>query len=156
MCPALFFIGAAPGRVIFVRVRDTFFPCVLEHFVALRHGVRQQGAVPFEMGVVHQPVPQVQQVAVAQAQFFAHAEGALPFEEAPQHHDDRAACPPGGLEGGGRENIEKCPAPVAPELDDGPPGVFVGMVVMAVALGTGQLAVVEKGDQPIIALLLVH
>jgi len=156
MCPALFFIGTAPGRVIFVRVRDAFFPCVLEHFVALRHSVRQQGAVPFEMGVAHQSVAQVQQVAVAQAQFFAYAEGTFPFEETPQYHDDRTACPPGGLEGGGRKNVEKCPAPVAPELDDGPPGVFVGMVVVAVTFGTGQFAVVEKVNQPLIALLLVH
>ena len=137
-------------------MRDAFLARVLVHFVALGHGIGQQVCRPLEMGVLHQPVSQVEQVAVAQPKLFAEAEGALPLEEAPQYHDDGAARPPCGLERCACEYVEKRAAGIASELGDGLSGVLVGMTLVATAFWAGQLTIVEKIQQPFITLLLVH
>ena len=54
------------------------------------------------------------------------------------------------------EDVEERAAAIALELGNGLTDVLLGMVVVATAFWAGQLVIVEKTQQPFIALLLVH
>lgn len=125
---APFFIGPAAGRVFRVKVGNAFFARILVHLVAFGRLVRQDVQVAVVKSLLHQLVAQVEQIAVAQAHFFAHAQRRVALDETAQNHDHFRISPMGALKGCPRENFEKSIAIVAFELQNWLPATMMDMV----------------------------